>query len=94
MMASGFSASRQLSEGLVAPVLLAGSTITLRGAWSLEFEWDPGKRHANLDKHGIDFRRAIDVFSDPEHINEDATRPEHGEIRAKLLAGLGNSCSV
>ncbi|MCC7023141.1 MAG: BrnT family toxin [Thermomicrobiales bacterium] len=50
----------------------------------MEFEWDPGKRHANLDKHGIDFRRAIDVFSDPEHINEDATRPEHGEIRAKL----------
>ncbi len=26
------------------------------------FEWDEGKRLSNIDKHGIDFEDAIDVF--------------------------------
>jgi len=29
------------------------------------FEWDEGKRQANLAKHGIDFRDAIRVFDGP-----------------------------
>jgi len=27
------------------------------------YEWDPAKRHANLDKHGIDFVDADLVFA-------------------------------
>ena len=29
------------------------------------FEWDPQKRRSNVVKHGIDFARALLVFSDP-----------------------------
>ncbi len=29
------------------------------------FEWDDTKRHANVDKHGIDFVDAVEVFADP-----------------------------
>jgi len=28
----------------------------------MEFEWDQRKRKANLQKHGIDFTRAIQIF--------------------------------
>ena len=28
----------------------------------MEFEWDPRKNEANIAKHGIDFRDAIEVF--------------------------------
>jgi uncharacterized DUF497 family protein len=28
----------------------------------LDFEWDEAKRDANLAKHGIDFRDAVDLF--------------------------------
>ena len=28
----------------------------------MEFEWDDAKRLSNIEKHGIDFRDALDVF--------------------------------
>ncbi|MFN0145487.1 MAG: BrnT family toxin [Dehalococcoidia bacterium] len=31
----------------------------------MRFEWDEGKRRANLRKHGLDFRDAAEVFSGP-----------------------------
>jgi len=31
----------------------------------MRFEWDEGKRLSNLAKHGLDFRRAVDVFDRP-----------------------------
>ena len=31
----------------------------------LEFEWDEDKAAANWKKHGVDFRDAVRVFSDP-----------------------------
>ncbi len=30
-----------------------------------EFEWDPDKAEANLDKHGVSFEEAASVFFDP-----------------------------
>jgi uncharacterized DUF497 family protein len=51
----------------------------------LDFDWDPDKRLVNIEKHGIDFRRAIEVFADRQHILEDSTRPEHGELRSKAI---------
>ena len=32
------------------------------------FEWDENKRELNLEKHGIDFVDAIEVFDDPDRI--------------------------
>ncbi|MGH2617928.1 MAG: BrnT family toxin [Thermomicrobiales bacterium] len=55
----------------------------------LEFDWDPIKRRINLDKHGLDFVRAVEVFDDPQHLDEDSTRPEHGEIRRKVIGRSG-----
>jgi uncharacterized DUF497 family protein len=31
----------------------------------MRFEWDERKRLANLAKHGLDFRRAVQVFDRP-----------------------------
>lgn len=31
----------------------------------MKFEWDENKNQANIRKHGVDFREAAYVFSDP-----------------------------
>jgi uncharacterized DUF497 family protein len=31
----------------------------------MKFEWDPAKNRANVQTHGVDFREAMTVFSDP-----------------------------
>ena len=31
----------------------------------VEFEWDDNKAHSNLDKHGVSFEEAAEVFFDP-----------------------------
>ncbi len=31
----------------------------------MRFEWDEHKRLSNLAKHGLDFRRAVEVFDQP-----------------------------
>jgi uncharacterized protein len=54
-----------------------------------EFEWDPTKDEANEHKHDISFTEAITVFDDPQHIVEDATRPEHGEKRSMAIGRVG-----
>jgi uncharacterized DUF497 family protein len=52
---------------------------------SLEFEWDEGKRLANVAKHGIDFYDVLEVFASP-HLEIEA-RPTNGEPR-RLAVGL------
>ena len=44
------------------------------------FEWDENKRESNLRKHGVDFVRAVNVFSNPilERLDD---REVHGEDR-------------
>jgi uncharacterized protein len=54
-----------------------------------KFNWDPAKREANLQKHGLDFFDVVAVFNDSQHLNEDATRPEHGERRTKAIGRVG-----
>lgn len=51
----------------------------------LDFEWDARKAESNLEKHGISFATATAVFDDPNHIEEDTTRPEQGETRTKAV---------
>ncbi len=56
----------------------------------LDFDWDPAKRVTNLQKHGVDFARATVVFRDSQVVDEDSTRPEHGEIRRKAIGRVGS----
>lgn len=51
----------------------------------LDFEWDARKAESNLQKHGISFVAATAVFDDPNHVEEDITRPEQGETRTKAV---------
>ena len=47
-----------------------------------EFEWDDVKAESNVQKHGITFEEATEVFKDPlALVQEDALHPE----RALLL---------
>ena len=36
----------------------------------MKFEWNEIKNIANIDKHGISFEEAKDVFEDPLHISK------------------------
>ncbi|MBR8841022.1 MAG: BrnT family toxin [Stigonema ocellatum SAG 48.90 = DSM 106950] len=39
----------------------------------VEFEWDSNKAESNLEKHGITFEEATEVFFDPFYQSGDAT---------------------
>jgi uncharacterized DUF497 family protein len=47
----------------------------------VEFEWDPEKEQANIQKHGVDFTEAATVFGDPLELT--ISDPDHaiGEYR-------------
>jgi uncharacterized protein len=57
----------------------------------LEFEWDPAKGAINEKKHRISFDDAKSVFVDPQHLEEDSTRPEHGERRSRAIGRFGTA---
>jgi uncharacterized DUF497 family protein len=55
-----------------------------------EFEWDPVKAKANLNKHGLDFETATQVFRDPLAVTIADEKHSGTEVRFELLAdGLG-----
>ncbi len=47
----------------------------------MEFEWNPEKEQANIEKHGVDFAEAATVFGDPLELT--IADPDHsvGEFR-------------
>ncbi len=47
---------------------------------SIEFEWDEQKRLSNLQKHGIDFVRACQIF-DSYTVEFEDNRYDYGEYR-------------
>ena len=49
----------------------------------MEFEWDHSKALANLEKHGISFEEASDVFSD--WMSSTVVDPEHSTGESRLL---------
>ncbi|MCC6791318.1 MAG: BrnT family toxin [Thermomicrobiales bacterium] len=55
----------------------------------MEYEWDPNKEATNLTKHGISFSRAVTIFDDPNHFEEDSTKPEHVEQRTRVIGMVG-----
>ena len=46
----------------------------------MKFEWDNNKNAINIEKHGIDFNDAIDIFNHAMLTMED-TREAYGESR-------------
>jgi uncharacterized protein len=52
----------------------------------VEFEWDEAKRLANVEKHGIDFVRAAQVFDGRLRLDREA--PRGGENRTLSIASL------
>lgn len=47
------------------------------------FDWDLEKAMINREKHRVGFRDATLVFLDDRRMDEDSSRPEHGEVRRK-----------
>ena len=47
----------------------------------MEFEWDKNKNKSNIEKHGIDFSYAKDVFFDRKRISSPDLRKDYGENR-------------
>jgi uncharacterized DUF497 family protein len=52
------------------------------------FVWDEQKRLSNIEKHGIDFQDAIEVFRDPDALSFKS-KAEHEEDR-NLIIGRCN----
>jgi uncharacterized protein len=57
----------------------------------MQFKWDERKRLVNLAKHGLDFRRAVQVFDSPSFIYTSCRQNEArwvtiGEARGHLVA--------
>ena len=51
------------------------------------YEWDEIKNTLNLEKHGLDFNLAIEVFSDPNAIvglNRNINKEERHQIIGKI----------
>lgn len=47
----------------------------------MEFEWDESKSLTNLEKHGLDFQTASEVFDDPDWVLADTRAGDTGEVR-------------
>jgi uncharacterized protein len=56
----------------------------------VEFEWDENKNTANIEKHGIDFRRAQRIWNEtPVEISRST---ERGEERIVVVGELEAVC--
>ncbi len=51
------------------------------------YEWDENKNTINLNKHGIDFNVAIEVFSDPDAVVQ-FNREISGEVRDQIIGKI------
>ncbi|MDB5557253.1 MAG: hypothetical protein JWQ36_187 [Enterovirga sp.] len=49
------------------------------------FEWDEDKAALNIAKHGVSFEAAIQVFADPERLEEVDRRRDYGEARFNTI---------
>lgn len=57
----------------------------------MQFEWNPEKSRSNVQKHGITFEQAKEVFSDPLHIARLDHRYSYLEERWITLGSTLNS---
>lgn len=49
------------------------------------YTWDEQKRTINLNKHGIDFVDAAEIFNDPNRIETIDARQDYGEERLQTI---------
>jgi uncharacterized DUF497 family protein len=54
----------------------------------VEFEWDPDKERANIERHGVDFTEAATVFGDPLELT--ISDPDHSVGKFRFLS-IGHS---
>ncbi len=54
----------------------------------MDGEWDEAKRRANIEKHGIDFVDAVEIFTG-QFIETEDRRPDYGERRYRAVGQLG-----
>ena len=59
----------------------------------MNFEWDEGKNHENIRKHGLDFANAWEVLGGPLLLELDS-RTDYGEDRWLGIGLLGNRIVV
>ena len=59
----------------------------------MRFEWDEAKRRRNLDKHGIDFIRAQEVFDGRPACTYPSPRADEARFVTVALL-LGRCCAV
>jgi uncharacterized protein len=52
------------------------------------FEWDEDKNRKNIQKHGIDFNDAKEVFQDQNRLTSPDLRKDYGEIRWKTIGNI------
>jgi len=50
---------------------------------SEDFEWNPDKAEANLQKHGVSFGEAATVFADP--LARDRPDPDHSQGEERFI---------
>ena len=55
----------------------------------MRFEWDDAKAISNVEKHGITFGEATEVFYDPNALEDYDTRHSASESRFVII-GLSN----
>lgn len=61
----------------------------------MKFEWDEKKNKKNIEKHGIDFNDAKEVFKDEKAKKTPDVRRDYGEERFKIIGVfLGSILSV
>ena len=53
------------------------------------FEWDEAKRTANLEKHGVHFVDALEIFDDPRRVERADERRHYGEERRQCIGPVG-----
>jgi uncharacterized protein len=51
----------------------------------MNYTWDENKRNSNINKHGIDFSAAREVFHDVNRIETIDDRKDYGEERLQTI---------
>ena len=59
----------------------------------MEFDWDDNKRKLNINKHGVDFVAARELWFSPMIVKED-DREDYGERRWIGMGRLGERVMV
>jgi uncharacterized DUF497 family protein len=57
----------------------------------MQFEWDERKRGAVFAKHGLDFRRAVQVFDDPSFTYPSSRQDEERWVMVGTVHGRGRA---